>query len=579
MSAASGGGPEHSFAEYLKNMISKGTAGNAERFIDKFGEHPVDPLHIIPCCSLYYTEETLELVKTETEKLKKDDANPTLNECLDKIVDDEYVGPHVILKHPIAKMLCLTAVFGNHWKDILEIKDRTDLWDSLNLEELPREWVVSINSHGNRIDKLTPGNFTYNHTTSYVSTACPGSSAFYNEKHSIIDPEIILNDEVRDEHLIKRSDEYLDSIGESIEKRMKDYDDLQLQKIDAFKEYNENPTRENILKYGEIKSEIDDQKNNLKSLVKIFKQNKSHESYLEQINYFERFLYGDEKGGKTGLNTTIVSLIPKESAELTNFLEKYFRIKLAEEHDDETQYYTKISELLRITPINDWTRMIQEDKIANPTYAFAFNGSKKLNKLQTPMIELAIAIAHKTNKIGFCMCLSSFIFSNMENAENTIIDRLLRSDDSYRIRFGVVSLLLDNLTLQQVIFDNSCKGGHVDVRYKYQKAFPDLDFGNSQDQNTQDMLESVSNCNIGGKCVRACRAFQKGECDKGSECRFIHDNAGNVGGIKSVCAEFQKTGKCSRGSFCRLSHKGGKSKKKGKTRRRRQHKKSTKKRK
>jgi hypothetical protein len=534
---ASGGGADSSFAESVANIKSP------EEFIEKFGNHSVDPRHIIPCCSLYYTEESLELVKTKTELLKsskEDNANPTLNECLTAIVDDEYVGPHTIKKQPIAKMLCLTAVFGNHWKDILEIKARTDLWDSLDGVELPREWVVSINSHGSRINKITPGNFSYEHTTSFVSTACPGTSAFYIEKHSIIDPEIILNDELRDEHLIKRSDEYLDSIGESIEKRMKDYDDLQLQKINAFEKYKKNPTRETILKYGEISSEINDQKDNLKSLVKIFKQNKSHESYLEQIDYFERFLSGDERGGKTGVNTTIVSLIPKESADrkLTNFLEKYFRIKLSEEHDDETQYYTKIFELLRETPINDWSRIIQKDKSANPTYAFAFNGSNKLNKLQTPMMELAIAIARKKNSISSCMCLSTFIFSNMEANEKKIIDRLLRSGESYKIRFGFVTALLDNLTLQQVIFDNSCKGGHVDVQYKYQKTFPDLDFGNSQDQNTQDVIETARKC--GG-----------------------------------VCSQFAQTGKCVRGSNCRFSHKkGGKSKKK----RRRQRKKITKKR-
>ena len=275
-------------------------------------------------------------------------------------------------------------------------------------------------------------------------------------------------------------------------------------------------------------------------MVKIFKQNKSHESYLEQIDYFERFLSGDERGGKTGLNTTIVSLIPKESADrkLTNFLEKYFQIKLSEEHDDETQYYTKIFELLRETPINDWSRIIQKDKSANPTYAFAFNGSNKLNKLQTPMMELAIAIARKKNSISSCMCLSTFIFSNMEANEKKIIDKLLRSGESYKIRFGFVTALLDNLSLQQVIFDNSCKGGHVDVQYKYQKAFPDLDFGNSQDQNTQDVIETARKC---------------------------------VGG---VCSQFAQTGKCVRGSNCRFSHiKGGKSKKK----RRRPQKKSTRK--
>jgi hypothetical protein len=539
-SSASGGGPEFSFAESLANIKTP------EEFIEKFGNHSVDPRHIIPCCSLYYQEESLELVKTKTELLKssnKDNTNPTLNKCLDAIVDDEYVGPHIIKRHPIAKMLCLTALFGNHWEDILKIKARTDLWDSLNLEELPREWVFCINSHGSRIDKITPGNFTYENTKSFVSTACPGTSAFYIEKQSIIDPEIFLNDELRDEHLIKRSDEYLDSIEESIVKRMKDYDELQLQKIDAFEKYKKNPNNANLLEYGKISSEIDIQKDNLKSLVKIFMQNKSHESYLELIEYFERFLSGDEKGGKTGLNTTILSLILTESADgkSRNFLEKYFRIKLAEEHDDETQYYTKIYELLRETPMNDWSRIIQTDKTANPTYAFAFNGSKKLNKLQTPMIELAIAIARKKNSISSCMCLSSFIFSNMEANENTIIDKLLRTGKSYKIRFGFVTALLDSLSTQQVIYDNSCKGGHVDVQYKYQKAYPDLDFGGSQDQNTQDVIATAR------KCGGVCRKFAKGEV-------------------------------CPRGDACRFSHKGGKSKKKRRSKRRRQQKKSTKKR-
>lgn len=520
-SLESGGGAEVqlSFAESIANIK------NAKEFIDTFGEYTVDPRHVIPCCSLYYREESLEMAKRKTELLKlenKDNTNPTLNECLTKILDDEYVGPFSILRNPVAKILCLTAVFGNRWKDILEIKARTDLWELFDGVELPTEWVLYINSHGTRIDKMTPGNFSYEHTASFVSTACPGTSAFYHEENSIIDPEIILNDELRDEEFIKRSKIYLDGIGKDIETRLKKYDSLQLEKLEAVEKYKKNPNAANLLEFGKISSEIDKQKDNLKSLVKIFMQNKSHESYLKLIQYFERFLTGDEGGGISGNNTTIVSLIPKESADgkLTKFLEKYFEVKLSEAADDETQYYREKLELLRKTPINDWIRLVQADKTVNPTYAFAFNGSNKLNKLQTPMLELSIAIAHKKNSIGSCMCLSTFIFSNMESKENKFIDKLLSEDEHYKIRFGFVTSLLDNLSSRQVIFDNSCKGGNSDVDEEYRAKFPKLDLNNSQDPDTQPIIETAR------KCGGVCHAFQTGICPRGSNCRFSHKRGG-----------------------------------------------------
>ena len=84
----------------------------------------------------------------------------------------------------------------------------------------------------------------------------------------------------------------MDGIGKDIETRLKKYDSLQLEKLEAVEKYKKNPNAANLLEFGKISSEIDKQKDNLKSLVKIFMQNKSHESYLKLIQYFERFFLG-----------------------------------------------------------------------------------------------------------------------------------------------------------------------------------------------------------------------------------------------------------------------------------------------
>jgi cleavage and polyadenylation specificity factor subunit 4 len=83
----------------------------------------------------------------------------------------------------------------------------------------------------------------------------------------------------------------------------------------------------------------------------------------------------------------------------------------------------------------------------------------------------------------------------------------------------------------------------------------------------------------GGERSNTCYAFQKGSCDRGSSCRFSHDAGGGGGGGGGrgrggdrgfggrgggrgggegrggggVCYAFQK-GNCDRGSSCRFSH-------------------------
>jgi len=79
----------------------------------------------------------------------------------------------------------------------------------------------------------------------------------------------------------------------------------------------------------------------------------------------------------------------------------------------------------------------------------------------------------------------------------------------------------------------------------------------------------------GGGGQGACYAFQRGECTRGSSCRFSHEGGGSSsrgGGDRGdrgernnderparasgACFAFQK-GECTRGSSCRYAHEGG----------------------
>eukprot|EP00339_Tiarina_fusa_P017522 CAMPEP_0117060486 /NCGR_PEP_ID=MMETSP0472-20121206/42055_1 /TAXON_ID=693140 ORGANISM="Tiarina fusus, Strain LIS" /NCGR_SAMPLE_ID=MMETSP0472 /ASSEMBLY_ACC=CAM_ASM_000603 /LENGTH=65 /DNA_ID=CAMNT_0004778681 /DNA_START=11 /DNA_END=204 /DNA_ORIENTATION=+ len=59
----------------------------------------------------------------------------------------------------------------------------------------------------------------------------------------------------------------------------------------------------------------------------------------------------------------------------------------------------------------------------------------------------------------------------------------------------------------------------------------------------------------------ACYAFQRGECDRGSSCRFSHDenfdeSAPRQQRSAGACYAFQR-GECDRGDGCRFSHEEG----------------------
>ena len=61
----------------------------------------------------------------------------------------------------------------------------------------------------------------------------------------------------------------------------------------------------------------------------------------------------------------------------------------------------------------------------------------------------------------------------------------------------------------------------------------------------------------GGGSKGPCYAYQKGNCDRGANCRFSHDGSGGGGGggggSKGPCYAYQK-GNCDRGANCRFSH-------------------------
>ncbi len=74
----------------------------------------------------------------------------------------------------------------------------------------------------------------------------------------------------------------------------------------------------------------------------------------------------------------------------------------------------------------------------------------------------------------------------------------------------------------------------------------------------------------GGRPAGICYAFQRGECDRGSGCRFSHDTNGGDrterewrdrsdgdrpqrSSSSQVCYKFQK-GECTYGDSCRFSH-------------------------
>lgn len=58
---------------------------------------------------------------------------------------------------------------------------------------------------------------------------------------------------------------------------------------------------------------------------------------------------------------------------------------------------------------------------------------------------------------------------------------------------------------------------------------------------------------------QVCRAFQRGQCDRGSSCRYAHEGGSAPSGDyqsrerSTVCFRFQR-GECDRGDSCRFTH-------------------------
>ena len=82
------------------------------------------------------------------------------------------------------------------------------------------------------------------------------------------------------------------------------------------------------------------------------------------------------------------------------------------------------------------------------------------------------------------------------------------------------------------------------------------DSGQSSNQSSQSSQNSIPLYQPGPN--QYCRAFRKGQCQRGSNCPYPHNepNSNKGDGGRGICSAFQR-GYCARGDDCRFSHEGG----------------------
>jgi hypothetical protein len=453
--SASGGGGSIILAEFVATM-------NFDEFIATFGEKLVDTNKIRPCCGIYFTEDDLDAAIRvfEIELI----TTKTLNLCLRSILGGE-IREERVLSNPKCQIMCLTALFGNHYMEILTTDDRSALWESSKHDLLPNDWIMHSTMHSGMGEITSHREQKYSSTIKLVTTAHATHSSYYFDELNIVDPQKWL-DKKLDKYLSELSGKYLNSIKETMIKEKNKYE----------------TTKE------------DEHKETIKSLFKIHKLGESYISHSsDKIHLFETFMTGEENGGETRHNSTIISLIPKAGEDLRTFFKKYFAIKLSNSGDREIEYYRQISGLIDTVELNGLIIDIQKQKGHNSTYAFAcFKSSDAFNYLQTPMFELLVALAQRDRNEDALIMLSSLQFCNAELTRDRFVNRLMRREyERDEFRLGPLIALFNSLAEDMVVYDNGCKTCPASATH-ISKAFETGEIGSSQDQFTQPVMDYVN---------------------------------------------------------------------------------------
>jgi hypothetical protein len=450
--SASGGGGSIILAEFAAIM-------NFDEFIATFGETLVDTNKIRPCCGVYFTEDDLDAAIRvfEIELI----TTKTLNLCLISILGGE-IKEERVLSNPKCQIMCLTALFGNYYMEILTTDDRSALWESIKHDLLPNDWIMHSTMHSGMGEITSHREQKYSSTIKLVTTAYATHSSYYFDELNIVDPQKWL-DKKLDKYLSELSGKYLNSIKETMIKEKNKYE----------------TTKE------------DEHKETIKSLFKIHKLGESYISHSsDKIHLFETFMTGEENGGITGHNSTIISLIPKAGEDLRTFFKKYFAIKLSNRGDREIEYYRQISGLIDIVELNGLIIDIQKQKGHNSTYVFAcFKSSDAFNFLQTPMFELLVALAQRDRNENALMMLSSLQFCNPELTRYKFVNALMRREyERDEFRLGPLIALFNSLAEDMVVYDNGCKTCPASATH-VSAEFEGIEVGSSQDALTQDVMD------------------------------------------------------------------------------------------
>ena len=454
MSAFGGGAEPRPSAEFVATM-------DFDNFIATFGETIVDLDKIRPCCSIYFTEDDLDAAIRvfEIELI----TTKTLNLCLRSILGGE-IHEERVLSDPKCKIVCLTALFGNYYREILTTPDRNALWESVKHDFLPNEWVVHSTMHSGMGEITSHREQKYSSTIKFVTTAYATHSSYYFNELNIVDPQKWLGNNL-DKYLSELSIRYFKLMG-----------DMMIDEKNKF-----------------VKTNADEHKETIKSIFKIHRLRESYNLHSrDTIHLFETFMTGEENGGSTKKNSTIFALILKASEELRTFFKKYLIIKLSNATDSEIEYYRKNFESIDAPDMNELIIDIQKKKSETSTYAFAcFKSSDNPNFLQTPVFELLVALAQKDRNDNALMMLSSLQFCNPEITRDTFINRLMRREyarDEFRL--GPLIALFDSLAENMVVYDNGCKSCPASATH-ISEAFDKGIVGSSQDEYTQDALKYV----------------------------------------------------------------------------------------